>query len=165
MNDSCISRRRTTLKATIGTAGILLATYSWRVAIQAAGADDKPAGVLFIEGFDDARLFDRGWYDGDAEKFHIAHDGAHAGAGCIAFHWKADRTPDFSGSRHHFEPSETVYLRCYIKLSKGWGWTGRAYHPHCMHFMTTENDSWHGPAASHLTMYIEPWNGKLRLAA
>jgi hypothetical protein len=34
-----------------------------------------------------------------------------------------------------------------------------------MHFMTTENDKFRGPAASHLTVYIEPWNGKLRLAA
>jgi hypothetical protein len=34
-----------------------------------------------------------------------------------------------------------------------------------MHFMTTENGRYHGPAASHLTLYIEPWNGKLRLAA
>jgi hypothetical protein len=31
--------------------------------------------------------------------------------------------------------------------------------------MTTENSKWHGPAASHLTLYIEPVNGKLRLAA
>ncbi len=34
-----------------------------------------------------------------------------------------------------------------------------------MHFLTTENGTWHGPAASHLTLYIEPQNGKLRLAA
>lgn len=34
-----------------------------------------------------------------------------------------------------------------------------------MHFMTTENTAYHGPAASHLTVYIEPVNGKLRLAA
>jgi hypothetical protein len=34
-----------------------------------------------------------------------------------------------------------------------------------MHFMTTENSKWHGPAASHLTVYVEPWNGRLRLAA
>ena len=34
-----------------------------------------------------------------------------------------------------------------------------------MHFMTTENDKYHGPAASHLTVYIEPQEGKLRLAA
>jgi predicted amidohydrolase len=34
-----------------------------------------------------------------------------------------------------------------------------------MHILTTENDRYHGPAASHLTMYIEPQAGKLRLAA
>jgi predicted amidohydrolase len=34
-----------------------------------------------------------------------------------------------------------------------------------MHFMTTENGAYHGPAASHLTLYIEPQEGKLRLAA
>ena len=31
--------------------------------------------------------------------------------------------------------------------------------------MTTENDKYHGPASSHLTVYIEPQNGKLRLGA
>jgi len=31
--------------------------------------------------------------------------------------------------------------------------------------MTTENARYHGPAASHLTLYMEPVNGKLRLAA
>jgi hypothetical protein len=31
--------------------------------------------------------------------------------------------------------------------------------------MTTENGKWHGPAASHLTVYVEPQEGKLRLAA
>ena len=64
-----------------------------------------------------------------------------------------------------FEATDTVYLRCYIKLSKGWGWTGKPYHPHLIQFMTTENEKFHGPAASHLTVYVEPWNGHLRLAA
>jgi predicted amidohydrolase len=34
-----------------------------------------------------------------------------------------------------------------------------------MHFMTTEDGKYHGPAASHLTVYIEPQEGRLRLAA
>ena len=34
-----------------------------------------------------------------------------------------------------------------------------------MHFLTTENEKYHGPAASHLTLYIEPQEGRLRLAA
>jgi hypothetical protein len=34
-----------------------------------------------------------------------------------------------------------------------------------MHFLTTENQKFAGPAATHLTVYVEPWDGKLRLAA
>ncbi len=67
--------------------------------------------------------------------------------------------------RRLFDPTETVYLCCYIELSRGWGWSGQPYHSHLMHFMTTENAKYAGPAASHLTVYIEPCNGKLRLAA
>jgi hypothetical protein len=33
-----------------------------------------------------------------------------------------------------------------------------------MHFLTAENDRYHGPAASHLTLYVEPQEGRLRLA-
>jgi hypothetical protein len=56
-------------------------------------------------------------------------------------------------------------VRFYLKLSAGWDWTGRNYHPHLAHFLTTENSRLHGPATSHLTLYIEPVGGKLRLAA
>jgi hypothetical protein len=34
-----------------------------------------------------------------------------------------------------------------------------------LHFLTNANGKYHGPAASHLTLYIEPVNGRLRLAA
>jgi hypothetical protein len=131
-------------------------------------ADDRPAvesKSLIAETFDDANLLKRGWYDGS--RFRIAHDGAKQGSGAIEYHW-AEKTsvPDSSsGLRHLFEPSESVYLRCQIRLSKDFGWTNRGYQPHLMHFMTTENQAYAGPAASHLTVYIEPWNGRLRLAA
>lgn len=131
--------------------------------LQHARAQD--ARPLFSESFDDDRLTQRDWYDGD--KFRISGKEPRAGKGCIEYHWAKDgTTPDSSsGIRRLFEPTETVFLRCYIKLSKGWGWTGRAYHPHLMHFMTTENAKFHGPAGSHLTVYIEPQEGRLRLAA
>jgi hypothetical protein len=124
----------------------------------------RPQDALFSEAFEDDQLPGRGWYDGSKVKIAGA---AHDGRGCIEFHWPASATtPDTSaGMRHLFEASETVHLRCFIKLSKDWGWTGRAYHPHLMHFMTTENEKWAGPAASRLTVYIEPWEGRLRLAA
>jgi len=123
------------------------------------------SAVLFQEAFEDSHLLQRGWYDGD--KFTISNKEPFAGKGCVEYHWKpGTQSPDSSsGIRHLFEPSDTVYARFYLKLSKGWGWSGRSYHPHLMHFLTTENDKFRGPANSHLTMYIEPCNGKLRLGA
>ena len=121
--------------------------------------------AFFTESFDDARLLQRGWYDGD--QFTIATKEAHTGAGCIEFRWE-DRgtTPANSvGMRRVFEPTDVVHLRFHMRLSKGWGWTGRGYHPHLIQFMTTENGPYHGPAGSHLTVYVEPWDGRLRLAA
>jgi hypothetical protein len=121
-------------------------------------------GFLFSEGFEDADLLKRGWYDGT--KFKISTENPYAGKGCIEFHWNAGTTTpeSSSGARHPVTPTDPVYLRYYIRLSKGWGWSGRTYHPHLSHFMTTENPPYHGPASSHLTTYLEPVNGKLRLA-
>ena len=91
-----------------------------------------PKDALFSESFEDDKFADRGWYDNGKAKIT---------SGAIEYHWaKGGTTPDTStGMRHLFEPSETVYVRYSLKLSKGWGWTGRAYHPHLSHFMTTEN--------------------------
>jgi hypothetical protein len=124
----------------------------------------EPDGILFRESFDDARLDSRGWYDGD--KIRIVGDAA-AGMGCIEYEWTA-RGGGVSGSetkRRIFEPTDRLYCRFYLRLSKGWGWSGRNYHPHLVTFMTTANGPWHGPAGSHLTLYVEPVAGKLRLAA
>ncbi len=135
------------------------------VAHPAVDTQDGGRGVLFRESFDDPRLPARGWYDG--RTVAIAAEGARAGEGCIAYHWKPDTTtPERSSAlRHLFEPTETVYLRFFLKLSSGWGWSGRSYHPHLIQLMTTEDDRYHGPAASHLTVYVEPQAGHLRLAA
>lgn len=130
-----------------------------------AGPAEKSPAALFRESFDDPRLPQRGWYDGNT--FSISDTRPYAGRGCIEYRWEADATnpASSSGVRRSFEPTDTVYLRFHIRLSKGWGWTGRPYHPHLMHFLTTENGKFAGPAATHLTVYVEPWDGKLRLAA
>jgi len=131
---------------------------------ESVGAEGRPVAVLFSESFDDADLAKRGWYDG--REFRIAGD-ARAGEGCIEYEWTGGQSKVQGSSpvRHLFEPTDEVAIRFYLKLSKGWGWSGRNYHPHLTHFLTTENSKWHGPAASHLTLYIEPVGGKLRLAA
>jgi hypothetical protein len=136
------------------------------VAVVAAsiGRADEP-GVRFHEAFDNAALLERGWYDG--ERFVIAAERPLKGSGCIEYRWTAGSTTpaESHGVRRLFEPSNTVYLRFALRLSKGWDWTERPFHPHLIQFMTTENAKYHGPAASRLTVMVEPWNGKLRLAA
>lgn len=120
--------------------------------------------ILFSESFEDDDLAERGWYDGTS--FRIAGDAA-AGTGCIEYEWP-DRQSGVKGSspvRRLFGPTDEVSIRFYLKLSEGWAWSGQNFHPHLTHFLTTENSKWHGPAASHLTLYIEPVGGKLRLAA
>jgi len=147
-------------------AGILCVVLGFTCLPQwAAVAGEKPSTVLFTEGFEDPRLLERGWYDG--RKFAISDARPFSGKGCLEYTWTAGGTTpsSSSGIRRLFAPTEVVALRCHVRLSKGWGWSGRSYHPHLMHFMTTENERFHGPAASHLTVYVEPCNGKLRLAA
>lgn len=137
-------------------AGVLVAV--------AVGTARAAEGVFFEEGFEDGELGKRGWYDG--ERFRTV-GGALRGAGCIEYEWN-EKGGGVGGSgavRRLFEPSEEVFLRYHIRLSKGWGWSGKGFHPHMTHFLTTENGKFHGPAASRLTVYIEPMDGKLRLAA
>jgi hypothetical protein len=144
---------------------MLLVLVPWgRTAEPGTGGDARGQRIQFSESFEDADLAGRGWYDG--ARFRIAGDAA-AGKGCIEYEW-TDRHSGTQGSspvRRLFEPTEEVSIRFYLKLSQGWGWSGQNFHPHLTHFLTTENTKWHGPAASHLTLYIEPVGGRLRLAA
>ena len=150
----------------LGVLALVLGVAAWVLPAAMAAEAEAPkgaGGVIFKESFDDADLLKRGWYDG--EKFKVVSEGAYAGKGCIEFHWNTGTTSpeSSSGARHPVTPTDPVYLRYYIRLSRGWGWSGRNYHPHLSHFMTTENPAYHGPASSHLTTYLEPVNGKLRL--
>src|SRR2546423_273492 len=99
------------------------------------------ASVLFSESFDNADLTGRNWYDGT--QFRIVGD-SWAGPGCIEYEWldAESKVSGSSGIRHSFEPTDEVWVRFYLKLSKGWSWTGRNYHPHLLHFLTTENSKW-----------------------
>jgi hypothetical protein len=137
------------------------AVFIWN----AIGEEPKPSTVLFSESFDDADLLKRDWYDGSS--FKIESEGAFAGKGCIEYSWKekASNPHTSSGARHPLKATDQLFLRYYLKLSRNWKWSGKPYHPHLTHFLTSENGKWHGPARSHLTLYVEPVNGKLRLGA
>jgi hypothetical protein len=119
---------------------------------------------LFRESFDDDKLLQRGWYDGTSARLS---ENSFNGHGAIEYEWtKGDQQAQGSSpQRHLFDPVEEVYIRFYLRLSEKWEWTKVNWHPHLIHFLTTSNGAFDGPAATHLTLYIEPVNGKLRLAA
>lgn len=130
--------------------------------IQACSGQETNS-IFVRESFDDCSMETRGWYDGT--ECRIAAD-AFSGNGCLEYEWLKglQKVTGSASFRHLFTPVSEVYVSFYIRLSENWQWTGKNYHPHLTHLMTTENPPFHGPAASHLTLYIEAVNGKLRLA-
>ena len=78
---------------------------SWAVCLAIAAepdAADKPAGLLFAESFNDAKLGDREWYDFGAVR--IAGN-ASAGKGCLEYEWVQgkDNVQGSSPARRLFE--------------------------------------------------------------
>jgi hypothetical protein len=142
---------------------LLFIHYGYFTSCTTGSENSRSADPFFYESFDDTALSQRGWYD--LTRIRIV-DGAWEGEGCVEYEWdKGLKSCGSSAMRHLFRPTAAVYIRFYLRLSENWDWSGRNYHPHLIHFLTTENDAYHGPAASHLTLYVEPVNGRLRLAA
>ncbi|HUU29986.1 MAG TPA: hypothetical protein VM123_19450 [archaeon] len=120
--------------------------------------------VLFEELFEDTLWAVRGWYDDPEMKITSGEHIPGSGHSCV-WHWKkaGDVVPEGKGARVLFTPVESVSLSFYIKHSADWKWTGVNWHPHEMHFMTTEDGQFTGPAFTHLTFYVEVVGGKPRL--
>ena len=130
-----------------------------------APAEPAEHRLHFREGFEDSDLLKRGFYDGKG-RFTLDEIAAE-GKKSLRYRFESGKIlpADSEGVRRNFEPGESVYVRFRMKLSPNWKWTGRPYGPHFIYFMTSENGRFHGPAASRLTVYVEPVNGRLRLAA
>ncbi|MBW7996464.1 MAG: hypothetical protein FVQ81_07850 [Candidatus Glassbacteria bacterium] len=120
--------------------------------------------VLFEDKFEDTDWASRGWYDSPDLEITSADHIQGSGHSCV-WHWKkkGDRKPVGGHGRVLFTPTESVTLSFYIKFSTDWDWSGRSYHPHMLHFMTTENGPYDGGAFSHLTLYVEAVGGRPRL--
>jgi len=134
-----------------------------------AGSDggDIPGGgtVLFRENFDDASFMTRGWYDGPTGTISTAeHAPASASSFECAFAVGATACTAGKPARHKFTASETVYASFWLKFSPNWAGSGKAYHPHMMHFINDLDDDYVGPAHSYLTTYTEVVGGKALLA-
>jgi hypothetical protein len=116
-----------------------------------------PAGgtVLLTEGFEDASVSGRGWYDNTAPAVTAVEH--HGGTGALEMAFAAGGTKPVKGGalRHKFTATDRVYLRYWVKYSSNWVGSGVAYHPHEFHFTTNLDGDWVGPSATHLTTYVE----------
>lgn len=116
--------------------------------------------ILFTENFEDAHLTSRGWYDNNrltiSTSEHIS-----GSAASIEFRFaKGATTPTSGGSaRRKFSPNESVYLSYWVKYSANWEGSNKPYHPHEFTFITSIDGDYIGPAATHLTTYVEQNEG------
>jgi hypothetical protein len=115
--------------------------------------------LLFEEKFEDNQFAARGWYDIPATGFTSVTTAEHATGSRQSLEAKfaagATSPSPYAGGRHLFTPSESVYLTYWVKYSTNWVGSGKTYHPHEFHFLTTEDAPYVGPASTFLTAYIE----------
>ena len=121
--------------------------------------------VLFEESFENEDWDSRGWYDGPHMETTSSEHIEGSTRACV-WHWsEAGNTgTQGGGARRHLPPLEDVTLEFHMKHSENWTWTGKGYHPHEFHFITSEDWEYVGPARTHLTLYVEVVNGVPRLA-
>ncbi len=121
--------------------------------------------ILFEESYEDTDWESRGWYDVPRMRITSEEHIPGSSHSCV-WHWKkrGDIGPEGGGARVLIDPVTSVTLSYYIKHSADWTWTGVNWHPHELHFLTTEDNSFVGPAYTHLTFYVEVVNGVPRIA-
>lgn len=121
-------------------------------------------GVIFHETFADTLFNTRGWYDGRISITTAEHPprATHS----AEYHFKKGSSTGIAGSgiRHLIPPTDSVYLRYQVKYSANWVGSLLPYHPHEFSFLTNEDNSYIGPADTHLTTYIEENNGRPQLS-
>lgn len=129
-----------------------------------AGAAGQPAAqgvpaVFVREGFEDANLSTRGWYDSTGAPLSTVE--YVAGARSLECRFQVGATGCSGGTvgRHLFPDSDAVYLSFYIKHSANWVGSGKPYHPHMFLLMTNADTAYVGPAYTHLTAYVEENGG------
>lgn len=121
--------------------------------------------ILIDERFDDSLMASRGWYDNT--KIIISrteHIPGGTGSAEYLFRQGAKTATVGGGIRRKIDPTQTVYLRYWVKYSANWEGSNKPYHPHEFHFITDVDDKYIGPAATHLTLYIEQNEGRPMLS-
>jgi hypothetical protein len=125
------------------------------VAVRDTTTPPSNGTVLFSEGFEDASVSARGWYDNTAPAISTVEHQSGAGALQMAFAVGGTKPAKGGALRHKFAPTDRVFLRYWVKYSSNWVGSGVAYHPHEFYFVTNLDGDWVGPSYTHLTTYVE----------
>jgi hypothetical protein len=123
-------------------------------------SNGTPPTILFQEGFENASLNLRGWYDNTTPLLSTAEH-VTGSASSIEYKFNQAATAPTAGSalRHKFQPSDSVYLSYWVKYSANWVGSQKLYHPHEFHFLTTLDPDWSGLSFTSLTAYVEQTGG------
>jgi hypothetical protein len=120
------------------------------------------AAVLFQESFEDAAFVSRGWYDGSGSGGSVStaeHIAGSARSFQCTFEQGATGCSGGSPLRHLFTDTGAVYVSFWVKHSANWRGSGRPYHPHLFHILTSQNDAYSGLSWNRLTAYLEQNEG------
>jgi hypothetical protein len=145
-----LTPRQTVAMAISGALIALLACDSGN----AAGGPSPARDTLLTEGFDDASLAGRGWYDLGSPVIATAEK--HSGTGSLQMTWNSGQTTTNSGvMRHLFNETDRIYVSYWVKYSTNYVGSGQSYHPHEFNILSNREDDWDGLTFNYLNTYIE----------
>jgi hypothetical protein len=126
------------------------------VTVSNAAPPPTPGTILFQETFEDGNFAARGWYD-NANPVLTTAEHVSGSTHSAVYTWSAGATVPAGGAamRRTFTPTDSVYLGYWVKYSANYVGSGKPYHPHEFHFLTTLDGAWSGLSFDHLTTYIE----------
>jgi uncharacterized protein YjdB len=114
------------------------------------------ANLLFAEDFENANLASRGWYDNTAAVLSTTEH-VTGSVSSAQYRFAVGATTPTSGGaqRHKFTPSNSLYVSYYVKYSSNWVGSGKSYHPHEFHVMSTLDGDFDGLSNGNLVLYLE----------
>jgi hypothetical protein len=124
------------------------------------------SSVLFEEKFEDPNVASRGWYDNTTLSLSTAEHIAGSTAS-LEYRWSAGGTVPVNGAsaRRQFAPTDSVYLRYWVKYSSNWvGQSQVSYGHHEFYLLTDLESAYSNLAYTHLTAYVEENKGVAQLA-
>ncbi len=109
---------------------------------------------IMSESFENNSWTSRGWYDG-TNSTGVTSGGHSGNALKWTFRESDTRPAQFSVLRQSFTDTDEFLLEYYLKFDAGWRGSGKTYHPHFLHIISSEDSNYQGFARSNSNLYFE----------